>query len=96
MKKLTKKQLTWYGIAGLGPNMLNLMVGAYLCDALMTEGFSANIEHWTYLNKTLIVIAVWSVFVTIAKIIDGVIDVPLGAMTDHLKSRWGKRRPSML
>ena len=96
MKKLTKKQLTWYGLAGLGPNMLNLMVGAYLCDALMTKGFSANIEHWTYLNKTLIVIVVWSVFVTIAKIVDGVIDIPLGAMTDHLKTKWGKRRPSML
>ena len=96
MKKLTKKQLTWYGIAGLGPNMLNLMVGAYLCDALMTEGFGENIEHWTYLNKTLIVIVVWSIFVTIAKIIDGVIDIPLGAFTDNLKSKWGKRRPSML
>ena len=96
MKKLTKKQLTWYGIAGLGPNMLNLMVGAYLCDALMTQGFVKNVENWTYLNKTLIVVALWSIFVTIAKLVDGFIDVPLGAMTDHLKSRWGKRRPSML
>lgn len=96
MKKLTKRQLTWYGIAGLGPNMLNLMVGAYLCDALMTQGFSINIEHWTYLNKTLIVVFVWSIFVTIAKIVDGVIDIPLGAFTDNLKSKWGKRRPSLL
>ena len=96
MKKLSKLQLTWYGIAGIGPNMLNLMVGSYLCDALMTEGFSKNIENWTYLNKTLVVAAIWSIFVLIAKVIDGVIDIPLGSWTDRLKTKWGKRRPSLL
>lgn len=96
MKKLTKKQLTWYGIAGIGPNMLNLMMGSYLCDALMIEGFSENVENWTFLNKTLIVAAVWSILVTVAKIIDGVADVPLGSLTDRLKTKWGKRRPSLL
>ena len=96
MNKLTKKQLTWYGLSGMGPNMLNLMVGSYLCDALMTKGFIEDIEHWTYLNKTLVVVAVWSILVTIAKIIDGIADVPLGAWTDKLKSKWGKRRPAML
>lgn len=96
MKKLNKKQLTWYGIAGIGPNMINLMMGSYLCDALMTEGFAENIENWTYLNKTLIVAAIWSILVTVAKIIDGIADVPLGSLTDRLKTKWGKRRPSLL
>jgi len=66
MKLLSKKQLAFYGISGVGPNLLNLIVGAYLCDALLTAGFGANIEHWTYLNKALVVAVVWSVFVTIA------------------------------
>lgn len=96
MKKLNKKQLFLYGISGIGPNMLNLMVGSYLCDALMTNGFSENVENWTYLNKTLVVAVVWSILVTIAKIIDGFADVPLGAWTDKLKSKWGKRRPALL
>lgn len=96
MQKLTKKQLTWYGIAGIGPNMLNLMVGSYLCDALMTQGFEENIENWTYLNKTLVSVVIWSILVTIAKVIDGVVDVPLGSWTDRLKTKWGKRRPSLL
>ena len=96
MKKLSKKQLTWYGIAGIGPNMLNLMVGSYLCDALMVEGFEKNVENWTYLNKTLVVIGLWSIFVFISKIIDGIIDIPLGSWTDRLKTKWGNRRPALL
>ena len=67
MKKLTRRQLIFYGMAGIGPNILNLMVGAYLCDALYTQGFSENIESWTYLNKDLIVVAIWGVMITIAE-----------------------------
>lgn len=96
MRKLSRKQLFLYGLAGIGPNMLNLMVGSYLCDALMTKGFSENIENWTYLNKTLVVVAVWGVLVTIAKIIDGFIDIPMGSFSDRLQSKWGKRRPALL
>ena len=91
-----KKKLFLYGMAGLGVNMLNLIIGSYLCDALMIEGFQENIEHWTYLNKTLVVAAIWSLMIAIAKIVDGIIDIPLAGWTDKLKSRWGKRRPAIL
>lgn len=96
MKTLNRKQLFFYGIAGIGPNMINTIVGAYLCDALLTVGFSKNIENWTYLNKAVVVAFLLSIFITIAKIIDGVSDIPLGAWTDHLKTKWGKRRPAIL
>ena len=96
MKKLTRKQLIFYGMAGIGPNMLNLMMGAYLCDALYTRGFSENIENWTFLSKDLIIIGIWGIIITIAKIIDGFIDIPLGNLADNLKTKWGKRRPSLL
>ena len=85
-----------YGMAGLGVNMLNLIVGSYLCDALMTEGFDANIENWTYLNKTLIVAGMWSVMIAVSKVLDGIIDIPFAGWTDKLKSKWGKRRPAIL
>ncbi len=97
MKKITKKsRLFLYGAAGFGVNMLNLIIGTYLCDALMTQGFGANIEHWTYLNKTLVVAGVWSVMITVAKILDGFIDIPFAAFTDNLKTRWGRRRPAIV
>lgn len=97
MKKITnKRSLLLYGMSALGFNMMNLVVGSYLCDALMVEGFDVNIENWTYANKTLIVGAIWSVAILIAKALDGVIDIPMAAMTDKLKSRWGRRRPPIL
>ena len=97
MKKLKgKKQILLYAISGLGVNMLNLIVGTYLCDALMVEGFSANVENWTYFNKTLVVAGVWSIMILLAKILDGVIDLPFAAWTDNLKTKWGKRRPAIL
>ncbi len=97
MKTLkSKKQILLYAISGLGVNMLNLIVGTYLCDALMVEGFDANVENWTYANKTLVVAAVWSIMIFLSKVLDGVIDLPFAAWTDNLKTKWGKRRPAIL
>ena len=56
MEKLTKKwQLILYGCAGLGLNMMNMIVGSYLCSALLVGGFEKNVEHWTYLNRDLVI-----------------------------------------
>ena len=97
MKKLTKKwQIILYGCSGLGVNMMNLIVGSYLCSALLTGGFDAHIEQWTYLNKDLVVPALWSILILTAKIVDGLIDIPLSSFTDNLRSRFGRRRPSIV
>ena len=97
MKKLrSKKQILLYSMSGLGVNMLNVIVGTYLCDALMVEGFSTNVENWTYANKTLVVAGVWSIMIFLAKVLDGVIDIPFAGWTDNLKTKWGKRRPAIL
>lgn len=97
MRKFTKKsQIMLYGCAGLGVNMLNMIVGTYLCSALLVGGFEKNVENWTYLNKDLVVAGLWSLLIVIAKAIDGIIDVPLSHFTDNLKTKWGKRRPSIV
>lgn len=92
----TKKSLFLYGMGGMGVNMLNLLIGSYLCDAVMTAGFNKNIEYWTYENKTLVAVVVWSIMITVAKIIDGIIDIPLASFADRLGTKWGKRRPALL
>jgi len=96
MKKLTKKQLPLYAFAGFGPNLLSLVLTTYLIDALIVEGFGVNVEYWTFANKTLVMTAVFSVLVLLSKLIDGLADIPLAALTDGLKTKWGKRRPAML
>ena len=96
MQKIKRNYLPLYALSGFGPGLINLMITAYLIDGLSTAGFLKNIENWTYANKTIVMTALFSVFVLIAKIVDGVADVPLASLTDTLKTRWGKRRPAIL
>lgn len=96
MKTLKRGKLPLYAIAGFGPNLLNTIISIYLVDALQTAGFVQNIENWTFFNKTIIAVALFSVLKFLAQLIDGIIDVPFAALTDNLKSRFGKRRPVIL
>ncbi len=97
MKKITnRKMLAVYGCSGLGVNMLNIIMGSYLCSALMTGGFEEHIESWTYLNKTLVVAGLWAVLVFLAKAFDGVIDLPLATFADKLHTRFGRRKTAIL
>ena len=97
MRTLDKKwQLILFGCAGLGLNMLNMIVGSYLCSALLVGGFKANAESWTYLNRDLVVAAIWGLLVFGVKAFDGIIDIPLSSFTDNLRTPWGRRRPAIL
>lgn len=98
MKKLTKKsQMFLYGLSGMGVNMLNLFMGSYLCSALLIGGFSESaILNQTFMQKDLVIASVWAIFALIAKIVDGIIDIPMASFTDRLKTKWGRRRPAIL
>ena len=97
MKKIkSKKLLAVYGCSGLGVNMLNMIMGSYLCSALMTGGFVDHIESWTYLNKTLVVAGLWAALRFIAKAFDGLIDLPLAAFADRLHTKFGRRKTAIL
>ncbi len=98
MKKISKKShLFLYAMGGMGVNMLNLMMGSYLCSALLVGGFGqAAIPYQTFAQKDLVIAALWSVIALGAKIIDGVIDVPMASLSDRCKTRWGRRRPTLL
>ena len=97
MKKITdRKLLALYGCSGLGVNMLNIIMGSYLCSALMTGGFVENVESWTYLNKTLVVAALWATLRFIAKAFDGIIDLPLATFADKIHSKFGRRKTAIL
>ena len=86
-----------YAASGMGINMLNLMMTSYLCSALLIGGFGEEaIQNQTYVQKDLVVPAVWAVCALIAKILDGVIDIPMAAFTDGLRTRFGRRRPALL
>ena len=88
MQKIkSKKKIFLYGCSGMGVNLMNIIVGSYLCSALLTGGFEEHIESWTYLNKDLVVAALWGVLILAAKAMDGIIDLPMSSFTDRLKTR---------
>lgn len=97
MKKLTsKKQLILYGCSGLGINMLSLFMGSYLCSALQVGGFVENRECWTYLNKDIVVYALWTVLYFLAKALDGFIDLPFAYLIDKINTKFGRRKTGLL
>ena len=91
-----RAQLILYGCSGIGVNLLGMIMGSYLCSALVASGFGSNSELWTFLNKDIVAVLLWGALNTVVKIFDGVIDIPFAAFFDNLKTRWGRRRPSIL
>lgn len=94
MKKLSRKQLPLYALSGFGLNLLNTVLTIYLVDALQTSNIAPeNWAKWTFAEKTIVYVLVFSILKFLAQLIDGIIDIPFAALTDRLKSKWGKRRP---
>lgn len=97
MKKITsKKGLILYACSGLGVNMLGIIVGSYLCSALLVGGFDAHASEWTYLNRDLVVAGLWAVLVVVAKVIDGLIDLPFSFFSDLLRAKFGSRTVGLI
>lgn len=97
MQKLkSKKSLILYGCSGLGVNMLNIIVGTYLCSALLVGGFEEHVESWTFLNKDLVVSWLWIILGFFAKALDGIIDLPLATFADKLNTKLGRRKTAIL
>ena len=93
----SKGKMFLYACSAIGVNLLNLMVGSFLCSAILVGGFGPEaIANQTFEGKDLVVAAAWAAFVVVAKIIDGVIDIPMATFTDNLRSKWGRRRPTIL
>lgn len=99
MKIKGKGKLILYACSGLGVNMLNMIMGSYLCSALIVgvdTWAPEDIGLWTYAHKDLVIPALWMVLAAIAKVIDGLIDLPFSHFTDNLRTRFGRRKPALL
>ena len=80
-----------YGAAGFGPNLLMILMGAFYSDAVNPGALSTEVLQ-SITGTCLIIPGAFSILMMIAKIFDGLVDVPLAALTDGIKSKFGKRR----
>lgn len=97
MESLNKKWKEFlYAACGFGPNLLNVILGAYLTDALNPSGLTADIKLWSISGVCLITPSIFGILWMIAKVFDGIVDIPLASFTDNLRTKWGRRRPALL
>ncbi|MBQ2781146.1 MAG: MFS transporter [Clostridia bacterium] len=76
-----------------GPNLLFVLLGAYLTDAINPIGLTANKESWSLTGYCLVVPVMFGITWALAKVFDGLVDIPLAHLTDNIRTRWGRRRP---
>jgi GPH family glycoside/pentoside/hexuronide:cation symporter len=91
MKQIKRWQEPLYGLGGFGPAFMYQVAISYLISFyLPTTGDIAKGA------MMLAPAAAFGVVFFIARVIDGLIDIPIATWTDNLRSRWGRRRPLMV
>jgi GPH family glycoside/pentoside/hexuronide:cation symporter len=91
VKTIKKWQEPIYAIGGFGPGFLYQVVLTYLL--YFYRPALARIETGALIFAPA---AAFALGMLIARILDGVVDLPIAAWTDNMRSRWGRRRPMML
>jgi len=91
MKQIKKWQEPIYAIGGFGPGFLYQIVLTYLLYFYRPP--QENIARGALIFAPAVGYAAGML---IARIIDGVVDIPIAIWTDNMKSRWGRRRPLMV
>ncbi len=85
-----------YAACGFGPNLLFVLLGAYFTDAVNPAGLNADKEYWSLSGYALIAPSMFGILWMVAKVFDGLVDIPLASFTDNLRTRFGRRRPAIV
>jgi len=91
MKTLKRWQEPIYAIGGFGPGFMYQIVMTYLLYFYRPAV--------TRVEMGAVILApagAYAAGLLVARILDGVVDIPIATWTDNLKSRWGRRRPLMI
>ena len=98
MKVLNRKWKEFlFAFSGFGPNLLMVLMGAYFTDAINPSALANSGEFQRFASGACFIVpAVFPVLYAIAKVFDGIIDIPFAHITDTLSTKWGRRRPAIL
>ncbi len=96
MNTLNKKWKEFlYGFSGFGPNFLMVLMGAYFTDAINPAALGDGSYQAIMSGVCFILPALFPILYALAKIFDGIIDIPFAHITDTLSTKWGRRRPAI-
>jgi len=91
MKQIKRWQEPIYAIGGFGPGFIYQISLVYLL--LYYRPALKLIETGALVFAPAVGFAAATL---IARVLDGIVDIPIAAWTDNMKSRWGRRRPLMV
>lgn len=91
MKILKRWQEPIYALGGFGPGFMYQIVMTYLL--YFYRPALSRVEAGAII---LAPAGAYAFGLLVARILDGVVDIPIATWTDNLKSKWGRRRPLML
>jgi len=91
MKILKRWQEPIYALGGFGPGFMYQIVMTYLL--YFYRPALSRVESGALI---LAPAGAYAFGLLVARILDGVVDIPIATWTDNLKSRWGRRRPLMI
>lgn len=91
MKKLKRWQEPIYALGSFGPGFMYQIVMTYLLYY-----YRPAVTHIEAGALVLAPTGAYAIGMLVARILDGVVDIPIATWTDNLKSRWGRRRPLMV
>ncbi|MFH1446296.1 MAG: MFS transporter [Chloroflexota bacterium] len=91
MKHLKKWQEPIYAIGGFGPGFMYQIVLTYLLF------YYRPAQSLVEAGAVILAPAVgYAAGMFIARMLDGIVDLPIASWTDNMKSKWGRRRPLMI
>jgi len=91
MKTIKRWQEPIYAIGGFGPGFLYQVVLTYLLYYYRPAQSRIELGALVFAPP-----AAYALGMLLARILDGVVDIPIAVWTDNMRSRWGRRRPMML
>lgn len=91
MKTIKRWQEPFYAIGGFGPGFMYQLVLTYLLYYYRPAQTKVAVGALVFAPAVG-----YAAGMLVARILDGVVDIPIAGWTDNLKSKWGRRRPLML
>lgn len=91
MKQIKKWQEPFYAVGGFGPGFMYQLVLTYLL--YFYRPAQAKIAGGALVFAPA---AGFALGILVARVLDGIVDIPIAGWTDNMKSKWGRRRPLMM
>jgi len=98
----SKKKEFLYALSVFGPNLIFTMHLAYFTSAVNPQNLREDIALWAWMQEggiyavPIVMTSIFGILFTVGRIFDALIDIPLAAKLDRMKSKYARLRLPIL